>query len=98
MKTVEFEWDEVKNRENIRKHGVGFFEASTIFGDPLEISITDPDHSISEQRFLSLGLSLRGRTLVVSYVERTQDKIRIISAREASHHERRDYESGQSRE
>lgn len=75
-----------------------FFEASTIFGDPLELSITVPDRSISEQRFLSLSLLLRGRTLVVSYVERTQEKIRVISAREASHQDRGDHESGQSRE
>ena len=91
---MEFEWDEIKHRENLRKHGVGFAEAATVFGDPLEVTISDPEHSVSEQRFLSMGLSATGRLLVVSYVERIGDNIRIISAREASHRERKDYESG----
>ena len=91
---MEFEWDETKGRENLRKHGVDFAEAMTVFGDPLEITISGPEHSVSEQRFLSMGLSARRRLLVVSYVERTGDSIRIISAREASHRERIDYESG----
>lgn len=91
---MEFEWDETKHRENLRKHGVGFAEASSVFGDPFEVTIRDPDHSVTEQRFLSMGLSATGRLLVVSYVERTGGRIRIISARETSHRERRDYESG----
>ena len=91
---VEFEWDEEKQRENVRKHGVGFAEASTVFGDPLEVTISDPDHSIAEHRFLSVGLSAGRRVLVVSYVERANDRIRIISARAASHRERTGYESG----
>ena len=77
---MDFEWDETKHRENLRKHGVGFAEASTVFGDALEVTISDPEHSITEQRFLSMGLSATGRLLVVSYVERTGDRIRIISA------------------
>lgn len=91
---MEFEWNETKHRENFQKHGVGFSEASTVFGDPLEVTISDLDHSVEEQRFLSMGLSATGRLLVVSYVERAGDRIRIISAREASYRERRDYESG----
>lgn len=91
---MEFEWDESKRRENARKHGVGFAEALTVFGDPLEVTISGPEHSISEHRFLSMGISARGRLLVVSYVERSGGNIRIISAREASLRERRDYESG----
>ena len=71
-----------------------FAEALTVFGDPLEVTISDPEHSVSEYRFLSMGNSARGRLLVVSYVERSGGSIRIISAREASHRERRDYESG----
>jgi len=54
---VEFEWDPDKAAENAAKHGVHFVEASTIFGDPLEVTIPDPDHSVGEARFLSLGLS-----------------------------------------
>ena len=91
---MEFEWDYDKQLGNVGKHGVDFAEASTVFGDPLEITISDPDHSIAEHRFLSVGLSRNGRVLVVSYVERANGRIRIISAREASHRERRDYESG----
>jgi uncharacterized DUF497 family protein len=89
---VEFEWDPEKERSNLDKHGVGFTEAATVFGDPLEITISDPDHSIGEARFLSMGYSSLNRLLVVSYTER-EDRIRIISARAASSRERRQYES-----
>ena len=91
---MDFEWDEAKHRRNVSKHGVGFAEACTVFGDPLEVTIPDPDHSTAEQRYLSVGLSIRGRVLVVSYAEPADDTIRIISAREASRRERNDYESG----
>lgn len=57
---MEFEWDEEKQAQNMRKHGVGFAEASTVFGDPLEITVSDPDHSLAEHRFLSVGLSRAG--------------------------------------
>ncbi len=65
-----------------------------MFGDPLEVTIPDLDHSTTEQRYLSVGFSVRGRVLVVSYAEPVDDTIRIISAREASRRERNDYESG----
>jgi uncharacterized DUF497 family protein len=89
---VEFEWDPEKEQANIQKHGVDFTEAATVFGDPLELTIPDPDHSRGEYRFLSLGHSLRNRLLVVSYTER-ENRIRLISARTASPQERRQYES-----
>jgi uncharacterized DUF497 family protein len=89
---VEFEWEPEKEQSNIQKHGVDFTEAATVFGDPLELTISDPDHSIGEYRFLSMGHSSRNRILVVSYTER-EDRIRIISARTASPKERRQYES-----
>ncbi len=89
---MEFEWDIAKAESNVGKHGVGFAEAMTVFGDPLEITISDPDHSEGEFRFLSLG---QGRLLVVAYTER-EGRIRLISAREASPKERRKYESEQS--
>jgi uncharacterized DUF497 family protein len=89
---VEFEWDPEKEQSNIQKHGVDFTEAATVFGDPLELTISDPDHSIGEYRFLSMGHSIRHRILVVSYTER-ENRIRIISARTASPKERRQYES-----
>lgn len=88
-----FEWDTRKERSNTRKHGVDFAEASTVFGDPLECTLPDPDHSESEHRFLSMGNSDRNRLLVVSFVERGP-RIRILSARTATAGERQQYESG----
>ena len=73
---------------------MGFVEASTIFGDPLEVTIPDPEHSEDESRFLSVGLSADARLLVVAYTER-EGRIRIIHARVAASKERRAYESGQ---
>jgi uncharacterized DUF497 family protein len=93
---VEFEWDPDKAEENLRDHGVAFSEAQTVFGDPLEVTIPDPDHSEGEFRFLSLGRSEVDRLLIVSYTERGS-RIRIISAREATPKERRDYESEHTR-
>ena len=90
---MEFEWDPDKERSNIQRHGVDFTEAATVFGDPLELTISDPDHSVGEYRFLSIGHSSLNRILVVSYTER-EDRIRIISARTAAPKERRQYESG----
>jgi uncharacterized DUF497 family protein len=90
---VEFEWEAEKAELNLRRHGVAFTEALSIFGDPLEVTIADAAHSEGEFRFLSLGTSEAGRLLVVAYTER-QGRIRIISAREATPKERRDYESG----
>ncbi len=90
---LHFEWNPRKERSNRRKHGVDFGEASTVFGDPLESTITDPDHSEGEHRFLSMGNSDRDRLLVVSFVERG-GRIRILSARTATAGERRQYESG----
>jgi uncharacterized protein len=89
---VEFEWDPQKAEENLRTHGVAFAEAMTIFGDPLEVTISDPAHSEGEFRFLSLGRSEADRLVVVSYTERGS-RVRIISAREATPRERREYES-----
>jgi len=92
---MEFEWDAAKAALNIEKHGVGFEEAMTVFGDPLEMTIPDPDHSEEEARFVGMGLSVQGRLLVVAYTERGE-RIRLISAREAAPKERRDYESRSS--
>jgi len=89
---MEFEWDPEKAAANAKKHGVEFSEAMTVFGDPLELTITDPDHSEDERRFLSIGASARGRLLVVAYTERS-GRTRIINAREASSQERKHYES-----
>lgn len=90
---LRFEWDARKERSNVEKHGVDFAEASTVFGDPMELTVADPDHSEEEHRFLSMGNSQRRRLLVVSFVERGR-RIRIVSARTATASERRQYESG----
>lgn len=90
---MDFEWDELKAAANLRKHGVSFAEAATLFGDPLEMTISDPDHSQGEFRFLSIGRSGTGRMLVVAYTERLL-RIRIISARPATPREVEYYESG----
>ncbi len=87
-----FEWDEDKAKQNIRKHGVSFEEAATVFGDPFSITIYDPLHSREEDRFVILGMSNKNRLLVVIHTERG-DRIRIISARKATKKERRQYES-----
>jgi len=88
-----FEWDAGKAAENIRKHGVSFDEALSVFMDVLSLTILDPDHSDSELRWLQLGNSSRGRLLVVSFTE-SPDCIRIISSRLASRAERYHYEEG----
>ena len=67
---MEFEWDVAKAESNLESHAVSFAEATTVFGDPLEVTILDPDHSEGEFRFLSLGSSMQGRLLVVAYTER----------------------------
>ena len=91
--SLEFEWDEAKAKSNLRKHRVSFEEASTVFRDPLSLTIDDPDHSNDEDRFITLGESNMNRMLVVVFTER-DDRIRIISARPASRRERRQYEEG----
>ena len=78
---MQFEWNPDKEQSNVRKHGVDFAEASTVFGDPFEYTISDPDHSIGKYRYLSLGISSGNRMLVVSYTERFNGRIRIIGAR-----------------
>ena len=88
---LRFEWDSAKARANVRKHGVSFSEAATAFGDPLSITIPDPEHSIGETRFVLLGLSYHGRLVVVAHTD-TSDSLRIISARLATRAERKYYE------
>jgi uncharacterized protein len=88
---VLFEWDENKAKSNLRKHKVGFTEAVTVFDDAFSITISDPDHSIGESRFIDIGMSNKNHLLVVVYTER-EEQIRIISARQATAPERRKYE------
>ena len=90
---MDFEWDVAKAEANVKKHGIGFREATTVFGDPLGLTIYDPDHSEGEHRFLSIGRTSGGRVVVVSFTEREQNRIRIISARAATAAEMSRYES-----
>lgn len=88
---MNFEWDPGKARQNRRKHRVSFHEAATVFGDPLAVTFPDPDHSASEQRFITVGMSSAGRVLMVAHTERGE-YFRIISARKATQRERKEYE------
>ena len=88
-----FEWDEEKAKASLRKHGVGFDEAATVFADPFSLTVPDPAYSRHEQRYVDIGGSGRGRVLVVVYAERGAN-IRIISCRKATLSERRLYEEG----
>ena len=86
-----FEWDDAKASQNRTKHGVAFEEAATVFADTLSLTIDDPLHSVKEERFVTIGESALRRLLVVVHTERG-DTIRIISARQATRRERKDYE------
>jgi len=88
---MEFEWNPEKAARNLRKHGVAFTEAATVFGDPLSVTVPDPDHSEDEDRYITIGLSDRNRLLMVAHAERGK-RIRIISARELTRPEREAYE------
>ncbi|SRR6266545_453903 len=88
---LRFEWDELKAHRNLKKHGVSFDDAATVLEDQLAVSVSDPDHSDDEQRYVVIGLSADGELLVVVYTERG-NTIRIISGRSATKRERKLYE------
>ncbi len=90
---MDFEREADKARKDEAKHRVPFQEASTVFGDPLALTIPDPDHGRSDARFVTIGLSGNERLLVVCHTN-SRPRTRLISAREATRHERRQYEEG----
>lgn len=90
---MQFEWDKEKAEMNLKKHGVSFNEAETVFGDSLARIFDDEEHSLEEKRNLIVGHSTVNRLLIVSFTERENDTIRIISARESTPKERRKYEN-----
>ena len=92
MSDFEFEWDEQKSQFNLKKHGVSFDEAQTAFSDELGRLMPDPDHAINEERFILVGTSSYMRLLTICHCERVNGQIRIISARKATIHERKQYE------
>lgn len=88
-----FTWDSAKAATNLKKHGVDFREAATVFDDSLSTAFPDADHSAAERRFLIMGTSAQGRVLVVAYTEQGE-RVRIISGRLATRRERAFYEEG----
>ena len=82
-----FQWNESKGASNLRKHGVSFEEAATVFLDPLARTYSDPDHSEGELRFMTFGRSTQGRVLVVAHIDVDEEQTRIISARRATRRE-----------
>ena len=90
---MDFEWDKSKNITNIRKHGVSFIEAKTVFYGPNARVIADPNHSETEERFIIIGTSEKLHILTVCHCIRDEDTIRIISARRATKKEINSYNS-----
>jgi hypothetical protein len=93
MERITFEWDRQKDSENQRKHGVSFAEASTVFGDPLSITISDLNPAVGEERLIIVGMSGQRTLLIVVHTVK-YERIRLISARPATKHEKRNYEEG----
>ena len=92
---MQFEWDKEKATGNLKKHGVSFEEASTVFGDFFAKMFYDDEHSTDEKREIIVGYSERNRLMAVCFTERTLKRIRIITARETTNLERQDYENEQ---
>jgi uncharacterized DUF497 family protein len=90
-----FDWDPLKAAANLRKHGISFARAATVFGDPEALSLYDPSHSTTEDRWVTLGTDVHGQLLVVSHTWREAGtgtaRCRIISARKATKHEAKQY-------
>ena len=88
-----FEWDEDKAASNLRKHQVSFTEGATVFNDEFIATLPDPAHSQVEERYIAIGMSVKGHVLIVSFTERGE-RTRLISCRKATPAERRQYEKG----
>jgi uncharacterized protein len=89
---MKFEWDDNKAKRNLKKHGVSFQEASTVFDDAYSVTLEDLEHSFEELRYIEIGFSENDRLLLVVYTERGS-QIRIISARSCTGNERKIYDS-----
>ena len=86
-----YEWNPEKAADNERKHGISFDEATTVFLDPLAITFDDPDHSATERRFITIGMTKNQRLIFVAHADEDDDRIPIISARETTRRETNDY-------
>lgn len=91
---MEYVWDAEKAAANLAKHGVSFEEATTVFLDSLAVTYDDPDHSVRENRLITIGFSAMARSLFVSHAEVERQSLRIISARVTTRKERREHEKG----
>jgi len=89
--SVQFTWDPRKSASNVKKHGVSFLEAASVFADPLAAMLDD---ALDPERAILVGQSEKRRVLLVVFIEQSEDSIRIISARRATSHERKRYEEG----
>lgn len=96
MTSIRFEWDSRKASTNQRKHGVSFEEAATVFADPLARIFSDAIHSKHEHREIIIGHSSQNHLILVSFTERAENIVRLISARPATRKERADYEKNYS--
>ncbi len=92
---MQFAWDKRKAASNLKKHGISFAEAASVFGDPLSMTFPDPDHSEDEERFITIGMSEGGQVLLFAHADRAE-AVRIISARKATRAERSYYEENKS--
>jgi len=90
---IKIVWSDKKNRLNVGKHKIDFDEAKSIFDDPLQISVSDPDFSFDERRYITIGMSARNHLLIVAHTFEN-DTIRIITARKPTRRERKNYEEG----
>ena len=93
---MKFQWDPTKAADNLKKHGVSFDEATTVFGDPLAATIPDPEHSAEEARFVTMGQTTKRTLVVVVHTDRGEE-IRIISARRAAAGEKKKYAEGKGK-
>ena len=87
-----YEWDPKKAHDNLQKHDVSFEEAASVFTDPFALSFDDPDHSIDETRFITIGTSDKSRIIFLSHADAADDRIRVISARKATRSEAHAYQ------
>jgi len=93
---VIYEWDPKKAAANLKKHKVSFVEGTTVFTDPSALTFDDPDHSLAEKRFITIGTSSKGRILFLAHADRGDDRIRIISARRTTKPEAHAYQEARS--
>jgi uncharacterized DUF497 family protein len=90
---VIYEWDPKKAAENLKKHGISFGEAVSVFTDPFALTFDDPDHSTEEKRFVTIGMSNNDRILFLSHADQDDDRVRVISARGATKTESHAYQA-----